>query len=101
MFNIYWLPVFGRENKHHFRSRHERCPGTHAYRPTGRYPSKLQNLGYRWVPGTEKIPEVGFRWVLGTEEILEVRYHWVPDTGQISIHAHACTSHQLGLEFKH
>ena len=43
----------------------------------------IKNLGYRWVPGTEKISEVGYRWVLGTEEILEVGYRGVPDTEEI------------------
>ena len=37
--------------------RHERYSGTH------------QNLGYRCVPGTEKISEVGHRWVPSTDEI--------------------------------
>ena len=32
----------------------------------------VQNLGYRWVPDTEKISEFEYRWVPGTEEILEV-----------------------------
>ena len=62
--------------------------GTLAPMSTGRYLSKFQNLGYRWVqctekisefgyccePDTEEISEVGYRWVLGTEEISEVGY---------------------------
>ena len=30
---------------------------SHEYRGTGRYSSKFDNFGYRWVPGTEKILE--------------------------------------------
>ena len=54
------------------RSRHER------------YPSNFKNLGYRWVPGTEKISEIGYRWVPGTEKISEIKYRWVPVTEKIS-----------------
>ena len=43
------------------RGRHERYPGTHGYRGTGRYPSKFRKFGYRWVPGT------GQKKILGTD----------------------------------
>lgn len=42
------------------RGRHERYACTHEYRGTGRYPAKRKNLGYRWVPGTDKILEVWY-----------------------------------------
>ena len=58
--------------------------GTLAPMGTGRYPSKFQNLGYRWVQCTEKISEFGYCWVPGSEEIPEVGYRWVLGTEEIS-----------------
>ena len=71
---------------------------TNGYRGTGRYSSKFKNLGYRWVPGTEKISEIGYRWVLGTKKISEIGYRPEKIFGYRWVPARKCTVHFVELD---